>query len=170
MVHITHLSLFPILPSENGYPTNPIMSAARCYVSTCLILIFMTSFKLYIPWKSISWYQTVALTFKVGVSGGSYSSILPIVPFDPICKVLFHINGRTVTGDISTAIKHSLFAPKLQEYQCNRFGWSVSLHNILDWEIFSQVYSSYPRSRNFFYQLGWKCWTNKDFGTKTRMY
>ena len=50
-----------------------------------------------------------------------YGSLLPTVPFDPICKVLFHINGRTITGDISTAIQHSLFAPKLQEYQCNRF-------------------------------------------------
>ena len=85
-----------------------------------------------------------------------YGSILPAVPFDPICKVLLHINGRTITGDISTAIQHSLFAPKLQEYQCSRFGWSVLLHNTIDWEIFSQVYSSYPRSRKFFYQFGWK--------------
>ena len=81
-----------------------------------------------------------------------YGSILPMVPFDPASQVLLHINGRTITGDIPSAIQNCLFAA----YFCNRFGWSPSTHDNVNWEAFSQVYSNYPRSRKFFNQFGWK--------------
>ena len=85
-----------------------------------------------------------------------YLMIHPQVPFDPICCVLFHINGRTITREIESGIRDQLFLAPLREYFCKRFQWSSATWQTIDWDAYSKSYSSYPRSRKFFSQFGWK--------------
>jgi exonuclease III len=85
-----------------------------------------------------------------------YGDIHPIVPFDPVSKVMLHIGGRTVTRDLERAVLDKFFLRPLRLYYCDRFSWSREVFDSIDWDLFSSVYSSYPRSRKFFYQFGWK--------------
>ena len=73
------------------------------------------------------------------------------VPLNPFCKVVLHIEQRTITREIERSVQEELFLRKLRIYTCDRFGWTESTFESVDWDMYSQVYSHYPRFRKFFY-------------------
>ena len=85
-----------------------------------------------------------------------YGHYLPDVPFDPISIVQFCIDGRAVTRDYAAAIESRLHLPPLRIYLCQRFHWTPEIFSSIDWTSFSSAYSSFPRTRTFFYKFGWK--------------
>ena len=85
-----------------------------------------------------------------------FGTIQSAVPFDPVCQVLLHIGGRAVTRAIETAVRNKFFLQPLLSFYNTRFQWSPTTQANIDWDAYSTAYSSYPRSRKFFYQFGWK--------------
>ena len=67
---------------------------------------------------------------------------------------LFVINGRTITGDIETAVRNQRLFPSLQGYLCNHFNSTVETFDSIDWACHSMVYVKKYRSRKFFVQSG----------------
>jgi hypothetical protein len=45
-----------------------------------------------------------------------FGSPKPVVPFDLSSLALLHIDGRTITCNIKSAIQHRLFTPQLRLY------------------------------------------------------
>ena len=93
-----------------------------------------------------------------------YGRTYNCVPFDPTCKVLLHIDGRTVTRDLGESIQEKQFLDQLRSYLCARFQWSSFTFESIDWETYHQVYSKYPRSKIF--SINWdgkNCPPGKDY-------
>ena len=61
-----------------------------------------------------------------------------------------------VTRDLEQAIQERFFSSSLRQWYCKHFSWSLNTYELIDWDLFSGVYSSYSCSRKFFYQVGWK--------------
>ena len=109
-------------------------------------------------------YETLSLPSQLNVDADALAKVemdnfgrrLPEVPFDPISCALIAINGRTITGDIETAVRHQQLLPSLQTYLCNRFNWTDETFDSIDWASHAMVYEKYHRSRKFFVQFGWK--------------
>jgi hypothetical protein len=67
----------------------------------------------------------------------------PQVPMDPDTMIQFHINGRTITRDLKQSVREILSLPKLKQFYFDKFGWSDSIFDAVDWDIFRPVYKKY---------------------------
>ena len=64
----------------------------------------------------------------------------PKVPMDPTSEVLLHQRGRTITRDYKVSIRNNIQLLVLNEYYQERFGWTNTVYEKIDWYIFSPVY------------------------------
>jgi hypothetical protein len=60
-----------------------------------------------------------------------------------VATVQFHLMGRTVTHDFKRSVREILALPPLRQYYCNKFGWSNTIFDTVDWAIFRPVYKRY---------------------------
>ena len=67
----------------------------------------------------------------------------PCVPPDPNTAIQFHLQGRTITRDLKRTSREILTLPKLQQYYLHKFGWSDTVFDSVDWDIFRPVYKRY---------------------------
>ena len=67
----------------------------------------------------------------------------PRVPMDPFAAIQFHLNGRTITRDLKQSVRTILSLPPLRKYYCNKFSWSDTVFDTVDWDIFRPVYRRY---------------------------
>ena len=61
----------------------------------------------------------------------------PRVPMDPSSEVLFHYKNRTITRDFKHTMRINISLPALQKYYEERFIWSSTTFNDIDWDSFS---------------------------------
>jgi hypothetical protein len=67
----------------------------------------------------------------------------PRVPMDPDTEIQFHLNGRTITRDFRRSVRELLSLPPLRKFYLEKFGWSDSVFETVDWDIFRPVYKKY---------------------------
>jgi hypothetical protein len=67
----------------------------------------------------------------------------PRVPIDPHTAIQFHLMGRTITRDLKQAVRELLLLPLLQKNSYDKFGWSNTVFDTVDWDIFRPVYKRY---------------------------
>jgi hypothetical protein len=80
----------------------------------------------------------------------------PYIPFDPSTEVLLTIDGRTVTRQLSASIHAQHHLAPIRKYYKQRFHWTQTTFESINWFYFSMVYRKYPRHRTFFSKFGWK--------------
>jgi hypothetical protein len=57
--------------------------------------------------------------------------------------IQFHLMGRTITRDFKRSVRKILSLSPLRQYYCNKFGWSDTVFDTVDWAIFRPVYKRY---------------------------
>jgi hypothetical protein len=67
----------------------------------------------------------------------------PRVPMDPDTLIQFHVNGRTITQELKQSVREILSLPQLKKFYFDKFGWSDSIFDAVDWDIFRPVYKKY---------------------------
>ena len=73
-------------------------------------------------------YDSLSLQAQLNVDADTLAKVetknfglcLPDVPFDPVCCTLLSIGGRTIIGEVESAVQHQWFFLKLQDYLCNQ--------------------------------------------------
>jgi hypothetical protein len=67
----------------------------------------------------------------------------PRVPMDPTSAIQFHLTGRTITRDLKRTSREIISLPALKKFYQEKFGWSDTVFNTVDWDIFRPVYKKY---------------------------
>ena len=67
----------------------------------------------------------------------------PKVRMDPDTIVQYHLKGRTITRDLKQSIREILSVLPLKKYYFDKFGWSDTIFDTVDWDIFRRVYKKY---------------------------
>ena len=67
----------------------------------------------------------------------------PRVPMDPTSAIQFHLTGRTITRDLKRTAREIISLPALKKFYQEKFGWSDTVFNTVDWDIFRPVYKKY---------------------------
>ena len=67
----------------------------------------------------------------------------PRVPMDPNTAIQFHLKGRTITRDFKQSVREILSLPPLKKFYIDKFGWSDSIFDTVEWDIFRPVYRKY---------------------------
>jgi zinc-binding in reverse transcriptase len=93
---------------------------------------------------------------KLATKALKEGSSQPIVPFDPACGAMLSIHGCAVTRNIEATVHRSKHLAPIKEYYCKRFDWCPDTLKSIDWDVFSMVYTKFPRTRTFFSKFGWK--------------
>jgi hypothetical protein len=62
---------------------------------------------------------------------------------DPDTVVQYHLKGRTITRDLKQSISEILSVPQLKKYYFDKFGWSNTIFDTVDWDILRPVYKKY---------------------------
>jgi hypothetical protein len=78
-----------------------------------------------------------------------FSTPMLTVPFDPESKVMFSIDGITVTRRLETTIRTKARLPALKEYYLQRLGWDHRTYQAVDWDLFGSVFPKMNKRRNF---------------------
>jgi hypothetical protein len=71
----------------------------------------------------------------------------PRVPMDPNTAIQFHLKGRTITRNFKQSVREILSLPSLRKFYIDKFGWSDSIFDTVDWDIFRPVYRKYIAKR-----------------------
>jgi hypothetical protein len=79
-----------------------------------------------------------------------FSTPMLSVPFDPESKVMFSIDGITVTCRLEITIRTKARLPALKAYYQQCLGWDHHTYQAVDWDLFSTVFSKINKRRNFF--------------------
>jgi hypothetical protein len=66
---------------------------------------------------------------------------------DPDTIIQFHIKGRTITRDFKKTVREIVQLPPLRKFYSERFGWSDSIFDVIDWDIFMPVYKKHVASQ-----------------------
>jgi hypothetical protein len=67
----------------------------------------------------------------------------PYVPMEPHSVVQYHLQGRTVTRDLKQSIREILSVQPLKKFYFDKFGWSETIFEAVNWDIFRPVYKKY---------------------------
>jgi hypothetical protein len=78
-----------------------------------------------------------------------YSTPLYSVPFDPESRVMFSIDGISVTRRLETTIRTKAQLPRLISYYSDRLTWDEWTFHAVDWDTFGSVYPKMKKRRNF---------------------
>ena len=62
---------------------------------------------------------------------------------DPDTVVQYYLKGRTITRDLKQSIREILSVLQLKKYYFDKFGWSDTIFDTVDWDIFRLVYKEY---------------------------
>jgi hypothetical protein len=73
---------------------------------------------------------------KLATTGLKRLQEKPKAPLDPNTIIQFHIGGRTITRDFKRTVREIIQLPSIRKFYCERFGWSDSIFDIIDWDIF----------------------------------
>jgi hypothetical protein len=78
-----------------------------------------------------------------------FSTPMLTVPFDPESKVMFSIDGISVTRRLETTIRTKARLPELKTYYQQRLGWDHRTYQAVDWDLFGSVFPKMNKRRNF---------------------
>jgi hypothetical protein len=67
----------------------------------------------------------------------------PHVPMDPTTAIKCHLIGRTITRDLKRTARVIISLPPLKKFYLEIFGWSDTIFNAVDWDIFRPVYKKH---------------------------
>ena len=67
----------------------------------------------------------------------------PKVPMDLDTVVQYYLKGRTIIRDLKQSIREILSVLPLKKYYFDKFGWSDTIFDTVDWDIFRRVYKKY---------------------------
>ena len=86
---------------------------------------------------------TVIIVIVPSLSCSSTSIIISREAMDPLTEIQFHLKGRTITRDFKQSVRELLSLPNLQQFYYDKYGWSDTIFDTVDWDIFRPVYKKY---------------------------
>ena len=75
------------------------------------------------------------------------------VPLSQSAAVLLDLDGRTVTRHIESSLKHHIHRPGARACMCDRFQWTCSAFDTIDWEVFNASLRSMKRRQQWCFKF-----------------
>ena len=153
------LSMMKKFKAYDKYPTAPLTTVLNSEWDVLSAL--HRSLKWFTTYPKINWvkshqddkvYDTTAMPLdaylnsvadELATIGLKRLQEKPLVPMDPETVIQFHLGGRTVTRDFKKTVRETIQLTPLRKFYCERFIWSDSTFDIIDWDIFRPVYKKY---------------------------